>query len=215
MRSFRVLIMAAVAGAALSIWAGSASAGLIGVNEDAPKFATDGGASIYRQMQLIGMQQNVISAIWTNGQSLSSADNGRITKAVAAATVAGIKVVIAIYPASGPNATALGSGGEGSFIDFVKQVVGAFHGSVKDFIVLNEPNRTIFFSPVDPALAAKTLADAYDAIKAIDSGVNVIGLGLSPRGSGDGKSLFPVQFLQQLGAAYKALGRTACCSRPA
>ena len=209
MRAFRVPIMAAVAGTALSIWAGSASAGLIGVNEDAPKFATDGGASIYRQMQSIGMQQNVISAIWTNGQGLSSADNGRITKAVAAAKVAGIKVVIAIYPASGPNATALGNGGEGSFIDFVKQVVGAFHGSVKDFIVLNEPNRTIFFSPVDPALAAKTLADAYDAIKAIDSGVNVIGLGLSPRGSGDGKSLFPVQFLQQLGAAYKALGRTA------
>lgn len=53
------------------------------------------------------------------------------------------------------------------------------------------------------------LADAYDAIKAIDTGVNVIGLGLSPRGSGDGRSLFPVQFLAQLGAAYKTLNRSA------
>ena len=135
MRTFRVLGIAAIAGVALSLWAGGASVGLIGVNEDAPKFATDGGAALYKQMQSIGLQQNVISAIWTNGQGLSSADNGRITKAVAAAKAAGIKVVIAIYPASGPNATALGNGGEGSFIDFVKQVVGAFHGSVKDFIV--------------------------------------------------------------------------------
>ena len=87
MRTFRVLGIAAIAGVALSLWAGGASVGLIGVNEDAPKFATDGGAALCKQMQSIGLQQNVISTIWTKGQGLSSADNARIGKAVA--TVSG------------------------------------------------------------------------------------------------------------------------------
>ena len=189
--------------------AAAAGGARIGVSEDAPKFAKDGGASLYAQMEEIGLGQNVVSAIWTAGRDLSVTDIGRINKAVAAGKARGVKVVIAIYPASGANARALGNGGEGAFIDYVKQVVSAFRGTVKEAIVLNEPNRTIFASPVDPALTARVLAAAYDAIKAIDGSVDVIGLGLSPRGTGDGKSLFPVQFLARLGAAYRALNRSA------
>ena len=203
---FSTVVAGAVAALCL---AGSASAGLIGVNEDGTKFAEDGGASLFAQMQDVGLKQNVISAIWTAGQGLTVADIGRINKAVAAGTARGIKIVIDIYPASGPNARALGAQGTSGFIDFVKQVVGTFHGTVKEYVILNEPNRTIFFSPVDPALAANVMAEAYDAIKAIDPGVTVIGLGLSPRGNGDGSSLFPVQYLARFGAAYKALNRTA------
>jgi hypothetical protein len=199
-------VLGALAGLAI---AGIASAAVIGVNEDAPKFAEDGGASLFGQMQGVGLGQDVVSAIWTAGRQLNDTDVSRINRAVAAGKARGVKIVIDIYPATGPNARALGTDGDAGFIDFTKQVVGSFHGTVKDYIVLNEPNRTIFASPVDPALTAKVLADAYDAIKQIDSGVNVIGLGLSPRGSGDGKSLFPVQFLAQLGTAYKALNRTA------
>ena len=204
----RFITVVAGALAALSL-AGSASAGLIGVNEDAPKFADDGGAALFTQMQDVGIKQSVISAIWTAGQGLAAADVDRINRAIAAAKARGIKVVIDAYPASGPNARALGAQGGSGYIDFVKQVVGTFHGSVKEYVILNEPNRTIFFSPVDPVLAAKVLAEAYDAIKAIDPGVTVIGLGLSPRGSGDGSSLFPVQYLARLGTAYKAMNRTA------
>ena len=189
--------------------AGNAVAGLIGVNEDATKFAEDGGAALFAQMQGVGLKQDVVSAIWTAGQGLTPADSGRIARAVAAGNAKGIKVVIHIYPASGQNARALGEQGSAGFIEFVEQVVRTFRGTVKEYTILNEPNRTIFFSPVDPALAARVMAEAYDAIKAIDPGVIVIGLGLSPRGSGNGSSLFPVQYLARFGQAYRAMNREA------
>lgn len=203
---FVTVIVCAVSALVL---AGPAAAGLIGVNEDATKYANDGGAALFAQMQDVGLKQNVVSAIWTAGQQLTAADVNRINAAIAAGKARGIKVVIDIYPASGPNARALGTQGTAGFIEFVEQVVGTFHGTVKEYVILNEPNRTIFFSPVDPVLAATVMAEAYDAIKKIDTGVTVIGLGLSPRGSGDGSSLFPVQYLARFGAAYKAMNRAA------
>ena len=57
------------------------------------------------------------------------------------------------------------------------------------------------------------LAASYDALKEVDPELNVIGLGLSSRGndnpSASGNvSTSPVKFIQELGAAYRASGRT-------
>ena len=202
LRSWLALLAAFTA--TLALGAAGASAGTIGANEDYAKFQEDHGAAVYAQMKDAGLGQNVISATWTGGD-LGSADIGRIGGAISAANAKGIKIVITIYPAPG-HATALAAD-ESGFVDFAKQVVTQFKANVKDYIILNEPNRTQFQSPVSPSLTAKALADVYDAIHPM--GVNVIGLGLSPRGTGDGRSLFPVQFLQQLGAAYKQMGRSA------
>ena len=85
----------------------------------------------------------------------------------------------------------------------------------------NEPNQPRFwlpqFSPDGKPLAAAqflpVLAASYDALKAVDPTINVIGVGLSPRGNDQpfaksNVSRSPVRFLHDLGVAYRASGRT-------
>src|SRR5207249_5954893 len=83
-----------------------------------------------------------------------------------------------------------------------------------------EPNLNLFWMPqfaTDGSDAAAAdylglLAQAYDAIKAVDPDVTVIGGALASRGSDDpsGKrpTHSPTQFIQDLGAAYRASGRS-------
>ena len=201
----------AAAFAALSL-AGSASAAVfIGVNEDAPKFQP----SLYQAISDASLQQNVLSLIWTQGDSAPSASQVSATKAaIAAAQAKGVKVILAVYPGSGANARALAADGGAQFVTFSQNVASTFTG-VTDFVEGNEPNRTIFMSPVDPTLFTKVLANAYAAIKSVRPDATVIGIGLSPRGSGDPRnqgggssSMFPVQYLLAMGKAYRDQGLT-------
>ena len=86
----------------------------------------------------------------------------------------------------------------------------------------NEPNQPRFWlpqfsTPSGKALAAAAylpfLARSYDALKAVDPSITVIGVGLSPRGNDQpgapsNASRSPVRFLRELGAAYRASKRT-------
>ena len=86
-------------------------------------------------------------------------------------------------------------------------------------IVGNEPNLNLFWMPqfdasgADAAAASfeSLLALTYDAVKAARPSVQVIGAGLSPRGSDNSSSSrpthSPTQFLLDLGAAYRASHR--------
>jgi hypothetical protein len=84
---------------------------------------------------------------------------------------------------------------------------------VRKFIVLNEPNEGYFVAPqfrkrrnVSGAIAFMALAAGYDRLKAVDPGITVVGLGLSPDGNGI-TSTAPVRFIKALGDAYRASGR--------
>ena len=86
-------------------------------------------------------------------------------------------------------------------------------------IVGNEPNLDTFWQPQFGAggrdLAAVGYADllarSYDAIKAADPGVRVLGGALAPRGAdrprGSRPTHSPTAFIRDLGAAYRATGR--------
>ena len=63
-------------------------------------------------------------------------------------------------------------------------------------------------------MQARCLAAAYDALKAVDPSIRVIGVGLSPRGNDSplapsNVSTSPVRFLHALGRWYRTSGRTA------
>ena len=84
----------------------------------------------------------------------------------------------------------------------------------------NEPNQPYFWlpqfdeagRPLSAAAYEPVLAESYDALKAVDSTINVIGIGLSPRGNDNpsarsNKSRSPIRCLHDLGVAYRASGR--------
>ena len=91
--------------------------------------------------------------------------------------------------------------------------------TVRQFVVGNEPNQPAFWRPQFSGAkqrSARTfgpfLAAGYDALKAVDPTLTVVGVGLSPRGNDrpaakSNVSTSPVRFLASLGAWYRASGR--------
>ena len=70
-------------------------------------------------------------------------------------------------------------------------LVAQRYPTVQQYVVMNEPNQPAFLRPqfgptgknVSAARAGAFLAAGYDALKAVDPTIQVIGLGLSPRGN--------------------------------
>jgi hypothetical protein len=179
-----------------------------GVAEDATQFATDGGASIYPSLTQIGMTVNRWTVTYTGDPSVI-ADQGFLDVAVPAAQAAGVTVYMSLFPAmSGtPDPT--------SFCEWVGSVASRYP-SVTHFIIGNEVNTTRFWSPQhtasDPEAGPRSyeavLATCYDVLKGINPAIQVIGMGLSPR-SVSSHSTAPLVFIRDVGAVYRASGRTA------
>ncbi len=91
---------------------------------------------------------------------------------------------------------------------------------IRHVIVGNEPNLNRFWLPqfeldgrsASPAAYLGLLARTYDALKAVSSTVRVYGGAISPRGTdrhdGIRPTHSPTRFIQELGVAYRASGRT-------
>jgi hypothetical protein len=127
---------------------------------------------------------------------------------VPAAQAAGISVTFSLVPAGAqaPDPTA--------FCQWAG-LLATTYPSVTSFIVGNEPNATRFWSPqhtaADPDAGADTyeavLARCYDTLKAVNPKIQVIGLALAPRAV-DANSTKPLEFVREVGAAYRESGRT-------
>jgi hypothetical protein len=121
-----------------------------------------------------------------------------------AASARGIQPVVSIYNQSGMW-TPADDASRRQFAQFAVTVVRELPW-VTTFIVGNEPNSNVYWRPQSTAAAAyeALLAGTYDAIKAVRPGVTVVGGALASRGN-----TAPATFIQELGAAYRASGRTA------
>jgi hypothetical protein len=186
---------------------------LVGAVEDAAK-----SGDAREQMRLAretGLGGIVLSAIWRRGLRRPE-DLDALRRAVAAAVAEDLRPVVAVYSFSGE--TPLGGRDRRDFAAFAASIPRALP-DVRDVIVGNEPNLNLFWQPQfgpdgeDAAAEAfePLLARAYDALKAVDGDVNVIGAGLSPRGGDDPDAArethSPTAFLLDLGRAYRASGR--------
>lgn len=212
----RLTAILTLAGLTLAL-AASASAIDYGANDDTGKFASSPG-TFFQQMRDTGLAVNVMTAKFNPDAPTTITDKAFLDKAIPAAKAKGIKPVLAIFPtkskAAADGATAA------QFADYVAQVARAYP-QVKEFVIGNEPNQPRFWQPQfnsDGSVASapafgEWLAAAYDALKAIDPGIVVSGIGLSPRGNDrpgapSNVSTSPVRFLKALGDWYRGSGRT-------
>ena len=202
--------------AALAL-AGAAHGALsVGVTDDRGR---DNPSSFFAALTDIGLSQNRVSIAWDPAQPNVIGGQAAIESWLPLAQTTGVRVVFAIGP---KTATALTSSpsAPSEFAAFVKQVAQAFP-QVKDYVIGNEPNQPVFWKPqydgagkpLSAAAYEPVLARSYDALKAVDPVIRVIGVGLSPRGNDNphaksNVSRSPVRFLHELGLAYRASGRT-------
>jgi hypothetical protein len=176
-----------------------------GVADDASKHADDGGAWFYGKLNDARLTENRWTLAFNPATPTAIAELPFLQRAAPKAQAAHIHVVLALY------STDSSSHDPATFCTWAAQVAATVKGwDIHDFIVWNEPNTRLYWTPQDNVGAAyePLLARCYDTIHAADSQAHVIGMGLSPRAS-TSASTEPLVFLRDVGKAYRASGRTA------
>jgi hypothetical protein len=206
-----------VLSAALALPAAAPAALGLGVVDDSPKGSLDGGEAFYGLMADLGMKENRVTMLW-DPSSEPAVQDALVAPLMTTAQLRGINIVFAVYPAkaraitSSPTATV-------EFANYLQHLARTYP-TVKDFIVGNEPNQTRFWQPQFDAKRRPVacgayqalLAASYDALKAVNPGIAVIGVGLSPRGNDSPRaasnvSTSPVRCIRDMGRAYRASKR--------
>ncbi len=215
----RLAAVAAACAALIGVLAGGSGAAEIGANDDTAKFETDGGAFFYNEMAGLGLRQSLLTVRFQPSEPALIPTQDALDKAVASAAAAGLKVVFAVYPYP-PRELASGLSSPEAFGAWLTALARRYP-QVRQYVVGNEPNQAAFLRPqfsdkrsVSAATAGRYLAAGYDALKAVDPGITVVGVGLSPRGNDDphapnNPSVSPLRFLEALGRWYRASGRQA------
>ena len=190
-----------------------------GVADDASKYANDGGTWFDTQLKGASLTENRWTLAWNPSNPTAITEMPFVQRAAPVAQANGIHVVLVLY--SGTNGTSSPDARDHdatAFCNWAASVATAVKGwGIHDFVVLNEPNTALYWAPQKDASGTDVaagpvealLAKCYDTIHAADANANVIGLGLSPRASTEKSSNDPLSFLRDVGAAYKASGRTA------
>jgi hypothetical protein len=165
-----------------------------------------------------GFDAAMVSATWKRGQHRPPSALVHVLRNVAAAARHNqMRLFVMVWHGLARD-TPRNASERAAFAEFAAGVVEAVHG-IDAIVVGNEPNLSTFWKPQfgpggrDLAAAGYTnlLARSYDAIKAADDDVIVLGGALSPRGAdrpdGARPTHSPTAFVRDLGAAYRASGR--------
>ncbi len=211
----RLAALLALGGALLAL-AGGATAGPLtyGVSDDWPLFHPCGDV-FWQAMHDVGMTELRMTVQWNGTSTIAPAG---LQAAADCARLQNVTPVFAIYPAQ-PDLIGSNNSAQNAFASFVALVGQAFP-QVQNFIVGNEPNVNRFWQPQfvgGQDAAARdyehTLAKSYDALKAVRPDSIVWGPAISSRGNDNASawsnpSHSPVRFITEMGAAYRASGRT-------
>jgi hypothetical protein len=160
-----------------------------------------------------------ITAIWSPGQNAVPRDQLQALQSIAAAGVfLHIRVIVTVMN-FGNRTTPLTATARREFARFTADLVRRVP-TIREYIIGNEPNLNRYwlpqFGPNGENVAApayvRLLAQTYDAIKAADRDVFVLGGSVSPRG-GDRPGTIrdthsPTKFITDMGIAYRAMNRT-------
>ncbi len=198
--------------------AGAGGALTVGVTDDSGLGSADGGTSFVATLRDLGFAENRVTVLWDPDAPATIPNEAALDAYLAAASANSVRVVLAVYPARSTALTA-SANAVWQFTAFLEQLARRYP-QVTDVVVGNEPNQPRFWRPqfdaaghrVGCAAYAGVLAAAYDALKAVNPAITVVGLGLSPRGNDnaqarDNASTSPVRCLRDIGAAYRASKR--------
>jgi hypothetical protein len=217
-RTTKTAVSLACALGALALAAPAAADVVVGVADDRGKLMADGGAGFLADMRDVGLKENRITLAWDPDEPTTIRDKDALDRYIANATAAGIKITMVIAP-NRARALFRSTPATGAFVRFIAQVARTYP-QVKDIGVGNEPNQPRFWQPqfsssgVGLACTAyqRVLAQAYDALKAVNREITVLGISLSPRGNDNAlaatnASTSPVRCIRDLGISYRASGR--------
>jgi hypothetical protein len=208
-----------VALAAAGIARGSATM-YMGAAEDEGRNADPAVAQAKLELaKAAGFDTIRVTATWSLGQSAVPQEELQAMQSIAAsATFLGIRIVATVMP-FGSRATPLTATARTEFARFAADLVRRVP-SIREYIIGNEPNLNRYWLPQfgqggeDVAAPAyvQLLARTYDAMKAVDRGVFIIGGSVSPRGidrPGTGRDTHsPTAFITDMGLAYRAMKRS-------
>ena len=222
--SLRRLPLVVLLALAFGVFAGRADAAgpamTLGVAEDAvraPDLPT--AEAKMAQLRLAGFTAVRVTTNWEPGLTSPTADELRELRNVeTAADLNGVEVYVSVYNV-GQRTTPLDATAQAQFAQYAASVARLLP-SFDQVIVGNEPNLNRFwlpqFAPDGSNASAPAylslLAQTYDALKAVDPTITVWGGALAPRGSdrpdGIRPTSSPTAFIQAMGTAYRASGRT-------
>jgi hypothetical protein len=170
--------------------------------------------------RLAGFRAVRITSYWRPGLTTPTDDELRILRNVGDAAMRnGVRVYVTVM-SPGSATTPLTEESRADFAAYAATIVREAP-SVEHVIVGNEPNLNRFWLPqfaldgtsASPAAYLALLTVTYDAIKRVSEAVTVYGGAVSPRGTdrptGTRPTHSPTTFIQSLGTAYRASGRTA------
>jgi hypothetical protein len=213
--TFLRLLIASFAGALLL--AGPAHAMDVGVVDDYG-IAPDNSTWFFDSLGDLGMRENRVSIFWDAAAPTTIHRQEALDLYVPFASARGVRVIFAVSPAKARDITAAPNRAA-QYAAFLQQLARTYP-SVKDYVIGNEPNQPRFWQPqfgrggvaVSPGAYYGMLARSYDALKAVDPSITVIGVGLSPRGNDapnarDNRSVSPVRFIAGIGKAYRKARR--------
>jgi hypothetical protein len=193
---------------------------MVGAAEDAVKSNTFAEAKARLDLlKLAGLDTVRVTSIWDPANPTPGPDALlQLRNLVQAASLDRIRVFASVYN-FGSRTTPLSDADQASFAGHAAYLARNVPG-LTNFIIGNEPNLNRFwlpqFGPNGEDLAAPAytslLAKTYDALKAANPAVTVYGGAISPRGidrPGSGRDTHsPTVFIQDMGTAYRASGRT-------
>ncbi len=215
------LMKSLVCGLVVLAFAVPASAGEFGVTDDGGKFSPSAEAAenFYARAEALGLTQNTVTVPFDPANPTGIAHADMIQRALEAAARHDVRIVFAI--GTGRARAITGNPfGAAQYLAYLRTLVRRFP-TVTDFIVGNEGNVWRFWQPqynsrcrpVAGAVYERLLAASYDALKGANPEIQVIGVGLSPRGNDNCRarsniSTSPVHYLANMGASYRASRRT-------
>jgi hypothetical protein len=169
-----------------------------GITEDAGKYDDDGGRSVLSTMNDLGMTDERWSLTWDPDHPTQI---GELPFLQRAAPIAGKDAILSLYSSSPKRWDAT------AFCDWAGSVASLVERwGITRFVVGNEPNTAVYWSPPDPVGYEHLLDACYATIHAANPNAEVIGMALSPRSTGSGVA--PLSFVKRVAAAYAASPQT-------